>query len=126
VAVSDRARAVVPYVEQLLYDQELQEAIGRAGAAARETYLRSRAKSARQAAKDKKLRRRFEEAAAATWDVWTAIAAPRARQRPPWRRRVALLMLGGAGVFLAFNAEARQAVLGLTGDEHLKSATPPQ
>ncbi len=41
MALSDRAAVVAPYVQLLLYNGEVQEAIGRASGATRDAYARA-------------------------------------------------------------------------------------
>lgn len=113
--MSDRAAALGPYLQTLLYDREVQDAINRAMAAGRETFLRARGKSPGKAIKDKRLRDRAQEAVAATLQVWAAMSEPEPRRRPRWGRRLVVVTTVAAGVYVAANAETRQAVLGLLG-----------
>ena len=115
MSVSDRAAALAPYLETLLDDREVQAAARRAVTAGRETYQRARGKSPAEAIEDKQLRRRAQQALAATWEVWVAVTAPEARRRPRWRRRLALVTAVAVGAYAASNAETRVAVLGLFG-----------
>lgn len=114
MSVNDRAAAAAPYVERLLYDSEVQAALRRAAAAGRETYERARGKSPGKAVQDKRLRRRAQQTATATWQVWTALTAPPPR-RSRWGRRLLLTAAAGGGVFLAVNTDARAALLKLIG-----------
>ena len=45
MSVSDRASALVPYAQQLLYNRDVHDAIQRAAVAGRDTYQRARGKS---------------------------------------------------------------------------------
>jgi hypothetical protein len=123
MALSDRAVVLTPYVRQLLCDQDAQDAARRAVGATRRAYRRARSKDSRQALADKKLRRQLQEAVQASSDLWSAISEPPPRRKPRLRRRLAVLALGGAGVFLAVNSQARGRVLELAG---AKRANPGQ
>ncbi len=111
MGLSDRASTVV---QQLLYNQEAQEAIGRAGSAARDAYARARGKSPQAAVSDKKLRRRLQQAAGAAREAWSAIDEPPRRQPGRGLKLVALAVCAG-GVFVAANAKARENVLSRLG-----------
>ena len=115
MALTDRAAALAPYAQQLLYNQEVQDAIGRASGATREAYRRARGKRASEALQDKKRRRRLQIAAAAAGEVWSAIGEPAPRPKARWRGRLAALALVGGGVFVAANAGARRRILDLFG-----------
>ncbi len=109
-------------LQRLLYDRRAQDAIGRAGAAARDVYRRARGESAREAVTDKKLGRRLQQAFEAGWDAWSAVAEPpRRRPRP---RVLLVLSLGGAGVFLAANRNARQKLLAQLPGRQEDTAAP--
>ncbi len=109
----DRLAAVTPYLEPLLYDREVQGAVRRAAEAGRRTYLRARGKPPAEALKDKRLRRRARSTAIAAWQVWAAVDAAHSRRRPRWRRRLLLVpvaVAGAYGVYLASNADGREAL----------------
>ncbi len=114
MGLSERASAVAPYAQQLLYNEEAQEAIGRASSAARDVYARARGKGPQEAVSDKKLRRRLAQAVGAAREAWSAIDEPPRRQRGR-RLRLVALAAAGAGVFLAANAKARENILGRLG-----------
>jgi hypothetical protein len=121
MALSDQAAALTPYLRQLLYDQEVQDAARRAAGATRGAYGRARGKGSRRALRDKKLRRQLQEALHAAWDLWYAISEPGPRRKPRWRRRLAVLALGGAGVFVALNAQARESVVAMVDAKRANS-----
>jgi hypothetical protein len=124
MSVSDRAAALAPYAEQLLNNKDVQDAIQRAAGAGRDTVQRARGQGAAKAVKDKRLRRRVQQTAQASWDVWTAVESAATRRRPRWRRRIVLVTLAAAGTFVALNAEARQTVLGLVSNTDSSSSIP--
>jgi hypothetical protein len=126
MSVSDRATAVAPYLQQVLNDREVQAVGRRAVTAGREAYLRARGKSPKEAVEDKQLWRRVRQAASAVVQLWTAIDAAQQRRRPRRLRRIALVALGAAATYVAFNAQARQTILGLISDNQGKAANPPQ
>jgi hypothetical protein len=116
MALNDRAAKVGPYLRQLLDDEDAQDAIRRAARASRDTYARARGKSAREAAKDEKLRRRLRQAVAAGWEAWSAVGkAPQRKSR--WRLRLIALAGGCAAALMAVNPQARQKALSLFGNE---------
>ncbi len=110
--VNDRVNVVLPYARQLLDDEDVQDAARRAIDATRDSYRRIRGRSPKDAIADEKLRRRSRQAAVAVWEVWSGLSAPPSRRRSR-RRALTLVVISGAGVFLAVNADARAAVLGL-------------
>jgi hypothetical protein len=126
MSVSDRATAVAPYLQQVLNDREVQAVGRRAVTAGHEAYLRARGKSPKEAVEDKQLWRRVRKAASAVVQLWTAIDAAQQRRRPRRLRRIALVALGAAATYVAFNAQARQTILGLISDNQGKAANPPQ
>ncbi len=126
MALSDRAALAVPYAQQLLFDKEVQAALRQAASATRDAYARGRGKSARQAAKDKRLRRKVQQALAAVGELWSAIGAPKPRRKPRRRRQLATLVVSGAGVFLAANPQARTKLLERLGKSEAKNTNPSQ
>ncbi len=115
MSVSDRATALAPYLETFLDDREVQAAARRAVTAGHETYQRARGKGPAKAIEDKQLRRRAQQAVAATWEVWMAVTAPETRRRPRWRRRLVLVTAVAVSAYVALNDETREAALGLFG-----------
>ncbi len=126
MSVSDRATAVAPYLQQLLYDREVQAVGRRAASAGREAYQRARGKSPEEAVKDKKLWRRAQQAATEALHLWTAIEAAPKRRRPRRLRWIALVGIGAGVAYVAFNAQARQTILGLITNHGAQPANPPQ
>ena len=123
MSVNDRAAALAPYAEQLLNNRDVQDAIQRAANAGRDSLQRARGTSPKKAVKDKRLQRRLHETAQASWEVWTAVAeSGKPKRRARWGRRIVVLTVAGAGVFVALNADARETVLGLLP----KSSESPQ
>ncbi len=126
MALSDGAAAAAPYVQQLLRDRELQDAIRRARSATRDAYARGRGKSAKEAAQDKKLRLRLRQALGAVEELWSALGQPAPRRHPRWGGKLAALAVAGAGGYLALNADARAIVLNLLGKNDTSSGHPGQ
>jgi hypothetical protein len=125
LALSGRAGAAAPYLQQLLYDQEVQDALREAVGATRDAYARGREKSARQVVNDKKLRRQFQQALAAAGELWSALAEPAPRHKPRWGGTLAAAAVVAAGAFLALNPDARAKVLALTRKD-AKVANPSE
>ncbi len=115
MAISDRAKTVAPYAQQLLYDEQVRESAWRALEAGRDSYQRVRKESAGEALSDKKLQRRLKEAISAAAEFWAALTAPPRRRKPRRRRVLVIVALGGAGLFVAVNPDAREAVLNWLG-----------
>ncbi len=114
MSVNDRAAALAPYAEQLLNNRDVQDAIQRAASAGRDSFQRARGTSPAKAVKDKRLQRRLQETAHATFDAWTAVAeSGKPKRRARWGRRIVLVTVAAAGAFVALNADARETVLGL-------------
>jgi hypothetical protein len=123
MSLNDRAAALAPYAEQLLNNRDVQDAIQRATSAGRDSFQRARGKSPGKAVKDKRLQRRLQETAQASWDVWTAVAeASQPKRRAHWRRRIVVVAAVAGGAFVALNTDARETVLGLLP----KSSESPQ
>lgn len=115
MALNDKALALAPYAEQLLANDDVQDALRRAVAATQEAYGRAQGKSPPQAMNDRKLWSRLQEAATAASEAWSEATAP--PRKPRRLRKLVLLALAGGGVFLAVNGEARAAVLELFGQK---------
>lgn len=116
MSVSDGAAAAGPYLRAVLEDREVQDALRRSVEAGRDTVRRARSKSPSKAVKDKRLRRRAKQAAAASWELLAAIEAAQTPRRPRRRRRLVLVLtvVGGAyGAYLVSNADGREAFRGL-------------
>jgi hypothetical protein len=118
MTVSERLSAVAPYARQLVDNEDVREAAQRALDASRESYQRARGKNARQAVTDKKLRRRLRAALGASAEFWAAMTAPQPQRKRRFWRKLTIVSVLGAGVFLAVNGDARAAVVNL-----VKSAT---
>jgi hypothetical protein len=116
MALSDRAAVVAPYAQRLLYDRQVQDALGRVFDATRGAYSRGRRRNARQAVTDQKLRRQLQQALNAVCDLRSALNAPAPRRKTRRvRSKVALVAMVGTGGFFALNAGARERVLALVG-----------
>ena len=126
MALSDRAAAVAPYAQQLLFDKEVQGRLRQAANSTRDAYARGRGKSARQAANDKRLLHQIQQALAAVGELWSAVGAPEPPRKPGWGRKLAPLMVGGAGVFVAANPKTRNMLLQRVGKGEATDANPPQ
>ena len=116
MSVSDRAAAVGPYLQVLLYDQEVQDALRRATSAGRDAYRRARDKRPGKAVKDKHVRRRAQQAAVAIWQLMAAIDAAQRPRRPRRGRRavtVLAVVAGAYGAYLVSNTDGRDALRNL-------------
>ena len=114
MSLNDRAAALAPYAEQLLNNRDVQDAVQRAASAGRDSYQRARGTSPAKAVKDKRLQRRLQDTAQASFDAWTAVSeSPKRKRRARWGRRLVLVTVAAAGAFVALNADARETVLGL-------------
>ena len=116
MAITDQAARVAPYVEQVLEDDHVRKNLRRAVDASREAYGRARGKEASKALKDRRLQRRVQEAMDAAGEVVRAIArGPQRRKRARRVRTLAGVAIGGGGLALALNADARRKALALFG-----------
>ena len=114
MSLNDRAAALAPYAEQLLNNRDVHDAIQRAASAGRDSIQRARSTSPSKAVKDKRLQRRLQDTAHASWDVWTAVAeSSKPKRRARWGRRLVVVTVAAAGAFVALNTDARKTVLGL-------------
>lgn len=111
--VSDRVVTARPYLRAVLDDPEVQDALRRTASAGRETYRRARGNSPGKAVKDKRLRRRAQQAALAGWQLFAAIEAAQAPRRPRRARRAVLVLGGLAAAYSAYllsNADGRETL----------------
>jgi hypothetical protein len=117
MSVSDRAAAAAPYLQAVLDDDDVRDALRRAMSAGRGTYRRARGKSPSNAVKDKRLRRRAQQAAIASWQLVAAIDAAQAPRRPRRGRRRAMfavaVLAGSYGAYLVSTGDAREALQNL-------------
>jgi hypothetical protein len=114
--VSDRAAAAAPYLRAVLEDREVQDALRRVAGRGRDAIRRARGQSPGKAVKDKRLRRRAQQAAAASWELLAAIEAAQTPRRPRRGRRLMLVLTviaGAYGAYLVSNADGREALRGL-------------
>jgi hypothetical protein len=112
MTVGERLRAIAPYARQLLDDEEV-HAARRALDASRESYRRARGKNVRQAVTDTNLRRRLHAVLGASAEFWAAMTAPQPRRKRRFWRKLTIVTVLGAGVFVAVNVDARAAVANL-------------
>jgi len=125
MAVSDGVAIAAPYLQAVVDDREVQDAFRRAASAGRDTYRRARGKSPGKAVKDKRLRRRAEQAAVASWQLVTAIDAAQAPRKPRRGRRTMLVLAvlaGGYGAYLVSNADGRKALQNLVNHASSQSS----
>lgn len=111
---SKRTSGVAPYVQQLLYNEDVQQATGRAVSAARDAYVRGRGRGPREVVSDKKLRRRLQQAATAAREAWSTAAEPPRRKRGA-RLKLVAVSVAAAAAFLAANPTAREKILARLG-----------
>ncbi len=124
MSVSDRAAAAAPYLQRVLDDPEVQDALRQATSAGRDTYRRARGKSPGEAVKDKRLRRRAQRAATASWQLVAAIDAAQTRRPPRRGRRVVFVLAvlaGTYGAYLVSNADGREVLRGLISNRDASS-----
>lgn len=127
MALSDRASALAPYAEQLLNNRDVHDAIQRAASAGRDSYQRARGTSPGKAVNDKRLQRRLQETAQASWEAWTAVAQPsKPKRRARWGRRIVVVTVVAGGAFVALNEDARETVRGLLPNGNANSSQSPQ
>jgi hypothetical protein len=106
---------IQPYVEQLFDDSEVQQQLSRAAANLRGARSRAgRAKSKKQALKDRQLYQRLIDGAGAAITAGIAVKrGPEKRKRRGRAGRLALLAALGAAGYVATNPDARQRLLDL-------------
>jgi hypothetical protein len=115
MAVSDRAAAVGTYAQQLLDNQDVQASARQAVDATHAAYQRARGQDPRKAVQDRKLRRRVTNAVTAAGEFLGAVSETPPKPKSPWPRRIALLAIIGAGVWLIRNQAVRARIQGLMG-----------
>ncbi len=109
--------AIQPYVEQLFDDSDVQRHLARASANLRGAKARAgKAKSRKKALKDPTLRHRVAEGGRAGFAAAVAIKqGPEKQKRRSRRGWLLVLVVLGAGGFVAANETARTRVMGLLG-----------
>lgn len=115
MSVTDRMAAAGPYLQTALDDPEVQDALRRTVRAGRDTYRRARGKSPGKAVKDKRLRRRAQRAAVASWQLLAAVDAAQSRHKRRRGRRVVLVLAvvaGTYGAYLVSSPDGREALRG--------------
>jgi hypothetical protein len=125
MAVSDRAAAVGGYAQQLLDDQDVQATARQAADATRAAYQRARGQDPREAVQDRKLRRRVTAAVAAAGEFLGAVSETPPKPKSRWPRRIALLAIVGAGVWVASNENFRARVQGWLGESQSDDQSQP-
>ena len=124
-SVGERVAAMTPYLQSMLDDRELRAAVRRLTVAGRKTYEAARGQRPGKALNDQRLRRRVQEAAIATWQVWAAVDAAQTRRRRPrwrWRSVLALTIAGAAyGLYVVSSAGGRSTRRGLIPNHDARS-----
>ena len=121
------AERIDPVLERLAEDDYVYEQLAELTARLRESYARAKMRSAKQAARDQRLRHSLAEAAGAARELALAMQGKR---RKPRRRRVAPLALlaiaaGGAAYYLTKQKQAQSdAAEPATGGVTEQSAAP--
>ncbi len=125
MALSDRAAALGPYAQQLLDNQDVQAKARQAANATRAVYQRSRGQDAREAVKDRKLRRRITGMVAAVGELFGVVseAAPKRKSRWPWLLAVLAVVITAG--WLVSNQDLRARVQGLWGGNSPGDETIP-
>lgn len=125
MALSDRAAALGPYAQQLLDNQDVQAKARQAANATRAAYQRARGQDAREAVKDRKLRRRVTGAVAAVGELLGVVSesAPKPKSRWPWLLAVLAVVITAG--WLVSNQDLRARVQGLWGSKTPDDETIP-
>lgn len=124
MVLSDRASTIVPYAQQLLDNDDVRDAARQAADATRAAYQRARGQNARKAVQDRKLRHRVTAAVTAVGEFAGAVSkAPPPKQKSPWPRRLAVLAVIAAGVWLISNTAVRARIERLLGQNRSDEPT---
>jgi hypothetical protein len=115
MAVKDRTAALAPYVQQLLYNSDVQASARQAGQAIRAAYRRARGKHAEEIIQDKKLRRQVNKAASAISGLWKDVEESRPKQKSRWRWPAIALGLAAGGALLVTIGNGRARLSELLG-----------
>lgn len=111
MALSERAAAIAPYAEQLIYNSDVQASARDAAQAARAAYRRARGRDAQEVIQDKKFRRQVDKAASAISGLWGEVQEPQPKRR--WGRWVLVLLLLSGLVAVIANQSSRDRLQGL-------------
>jgi len=100
MAVSERAAAIGPYAEQLLYNSDVQASAREAAEAIRAAYRRARGKDAEEVIQDKKFRRQINRAAAAISGLWREVEESTEEPKSRWRWPAIVLGVAAAAALV--------------------------
>jgi hypothetical protein len=97
MALRQRATAIAPYAQQLLYNSDVQASVRESAQATRAAYRRARGKDVKEIIQDKKVRRQINKAAAAISGLRKEVeeSTPGRKSRWQWPA-IALGLVGGA------------------------------
>jgi hypothetical protein len=125
MAVKDRTVALAPYVQQLLYNSDVQASARQAAQATGAAYRRARGKHAEEIIQDKKLRRQVNKAASAISGIWKDVEESRPTQKSRWRWPAITLGLAVGGALLVTIGNGRARLSELLGAHKPSSETAP-
>jgi hypothetical protein len=124
MALMERATAIAPYAQQLLYNSDVQASARQAAQATRAAYRRARGKEAEEIIRDKKFRRRTSEAAAAISGLWKEVEESTPKQKSRWRWPAIALGLAVGGAVLITIGPGRAWLSELLGGNEPDLETP--
>jgi hypothetical protein len=125
MAVKDRTAAVVPYVQQLLSNRDVQASARQAAQATRAAYRRAREKDAQKIIQDKKFRRQVNKAAAAISGLWKEVEESTPKQTSRWRWPAIALGLALGAVLLITIGPGKAWLSKLFGGNEPDETSPP-
>jgi hypothetical protein len=123
--VRGRTDAVVPYLQQLLSNRDVQALARQAAQASRAAYRRARGKDVEEVIHDKKFRRQVNKAAAAISGLWKEVEESTPKQKSRWRRPAIALGLAVGATLLITVGPGKAWLNKLVGDNERDPATPP-
>ena len=110
------------YASRLVEDETAQSLVSQAAQASADAYRRARPQAAREAARDKKVRRRVAEAAGAVRQLRIVVSEPQRRPTRALRATAVALLAGGIGV-LVFGTQLRAWLARTIGNRQTETLT---
>ena len=125
MALRQRATAIAPYAQQLLYNSDVQASVREAAQATRAAYRRARGKDVKEIIQDKKVRRQINKAAAAISGLRKEVEESTPERKSRWRWPAIALGLAVGGALLIAIGPGKAWLSEQLGGNEPDFETPP-